>query len=476
MLKQETVTTHSNLTRAIVGASLVALLFVATFLSFMPSSYAAAGYLRISSNQIGKEHRVELGLNKSLVVELPAAAKEVIVSNPSVATAIVRTKHRAVIQGVSLGDTNILFLGANGRPISVLDVTVQQSGKGLQSTIARLLPGSAIQVQTLNGQLVLSGTAKSADDVNKAVSIAGQFAGGNPESVVSVIDVDGAQQVMLKVTVAEVQREIVKQLGIDLSATLSAGGLTSTLTSAPSLGGVSSVVAPNNLNSVFGLGALSIDATIKALERRGALRTLAEPTLTALSGAQAEFLAGGEFPVPTGFDDGEIIYTFKKFGVNLAFTPTVHSGNMISMEIETSVSEMNVEGGYTVGSVTIPATKERKAKSSVKLKTGSTLAMAGLIEDKQRQQFNEIPGLGKIPVLGALFRSRDFIRSETELLILVTPYLTEAGREEDFDLPTDRLTFADDASAYFLGRMEKMYGVGEGAEGELKGSIGFVLD
>jgi len=376
---------------------------------------------------------------------------------------------------VSAGETNILFLNENGTPIAVLDVTVQQSSKGLAATIARLVPGSSIQVQTLNSRIVLSGTARSSDDIEKAISIATQFA-GSEEAVASVMSVDGAEQVMLKVTIAEVQRETVKQLGIDLSTTLSVGGLSTTLVTAPGLGGASNVVSPNSAKTGFSLGNLSVEATIKALERRGAVRTLAEPVLTAISGAKAEFLAGGEFPVPTGYKDGEVTYTFKPFGVEVVFTPTVHANNIISLEVETKVSELNAEGGYTSGPVTIPATKERRAKTSVKLGAGSTLALAGLIEEEQRQRFNEVPGLGKIPILGTLFRSRDFIRSETELLILVTPYLTEAGHAQDFTLPTDKFTMADDAEAYFLGHMEKMYGVGGDKNGNLQGSIGFVLD
>ncbi|WP_299343540.1 type II and III secretion system protein family protein [uncultured Maritalea sp.] len=455
--------------------TMILTMLFAMMLALMPTAFAASGQLRISHNQVGKEQRVEIGLNKSFVVELPVSAKEVIVSNPQVASAVVRTKRRAIIQGVGMGETNILFLDDRGTPIIVLDVTVQQSSKGLEGTIARLLPGSAIKVQTLNGKLVLSGTARSEDDMKKAVAIAGQFAEDN-DTVASVISIDGAQQVMLKVTIAEVQRETVKQLGIDLSTTLSVGGLSTTLVTAPGLGGVSNVVAPNSVKSGFSLGNLSVEATVKALERRGAIRMLAEPVLTAISGAKAEFLAGGEFPVPTGYKDGEVTYTFKKFGVELAFTPTVHTGNDISMEVETNVSEINAEGGYTVGPVNIPATKERKASTSVRMRAGSTLAIAGLIEEKHRQRFNEVPGLGKIPILGTLFRSRDFIRAETELLVLVTPYLTEAGSAQDYTLPTDKFTMSDDAAAYFLGHMEEMYGVGGEKNGSLQGSIGFVLD
>jgi pilus assembly protein CpaC len=438
-------------------------------------SLAAAGQLRISANQVGRQHNVEMDLNKSIIVDLPVNVKEMIVSNPNVVAGVMRTKTRAIIQSRALGEANILFVNAHGNPISVLDISVRRSSLGLQATISRLVPGSQIEVHSMDGKLVLSGTARSADDASKAVTIAGQFVSG-PENVASVIQVDGSQQVMLKVTVAEVQRETVKQLGIDLSTTLSVGGLSTTVVSAPGLGGVSNVVSQNSMKTGFSLGNLSVDATIRALERRGAVRTLAEPTLTALSGSKAEFLAGGEFPIPVAYKNGEITYEFKKFGVDLAFTPVVHTGGQISMEVETSVSELNAEGGYTAGPVNIPATKERKAKTSVKLHSGSTLAIAGLIEEKQRQRFNEVPGLGKIPILGTLFRSRDFIRAETELLILVTPYLTAPAHASDFNLPTDNMEFAGDAEAYFLGHMEKMYGVGGDKKGDLQGSIGFVLD
>ncbi len=448
------------------------LLLLSLFWASQPAHANAT--LRISANEIGKTYAVEVGQNKSLIVDLPVSAREVIVSEPAIANAIVRTKRRAIIQGRSAGDTNVIFLDVKGNPIAVLDVTVGQSGGGLETTLARLLPGSSIEATISNERVVLSGSALSDDDAQKAIAIAQQF---SDNEVVSIINVSGAQQVMLKVIVAEVQRETVKQLGIDLNASLNVGGLATSLLTNPGLGGVSNVVAPNSSNIGFSFGNLSVDATVKALERRGALRTLAEPTLTALSGKSAEFLAGGEFPVPVGFNDGEITYEFKEFGVELNFTPVVHSNNVISLDVETKVSELNAEGGYTAGPVSIPATKERRAKTSVKLPTGSTLALAGLIEEKSRQRFNEVPGLGKIPILGALFRSRDFVRAETELLILVTPYLTTAGHMTDYTLPTDKMEFAGDAEAIFLGRMEKLYGVGDGPKGQsLKGGVGFVLD
>jgi pilus assembly protein CpaC len=217
---------------------------------------------------------------------------------------------------------------------------------------------------------------------------------------------------------------------------------------------------------------------LKALERRGAVHTLAEPTLTAMSGQEAEFLAGGQFPVPSGLDNGVISFDFKQFGVGLKFTPTVRSNGVIGLVVDTSVSEPTTQGGMNVGGLTIPATRDRKAKTSVELQSGSTLSIAGIFQDEVRQQINQMPGLGDIPILGALFRSRDFIHSQTELVILVTPYIADAGPRPA--LPTDTTSFASDAEAIFLGRLENMYGVGHKTKGNLgsgyNGSVGFILD
>jgi len=462
------------LARLVGGALLAAVLTTAA-----PQMAAASSspHVRVSAAEIGQTHHLEVGVNKSVIVDLPTQSGEVIVSQPSVASAIMRSKTRAIIQGVQIGQTNIFFLDANGDRIAVLEVSVVQDASGLSATIARLVPGTAINVESFGDRLLLSGTANSSDDVNRAVQIARQFTGGGDDTVTSVVNVLGAQQVMLKVTIAEVQRETVKQLGIDLDASITAGGLTTSLINSPGLGGASGVIATNTKTVDINVGPVSIEATLNALERRGALRTLAEPTLTALSGQEAEFLAGGEFPVPVGVDSNQVIFEFKRFGVDLKFTPTVRSNNVISLNVETSVSELSTEGGFSAGGVTIPATKERTARTSVELPSGGTLAIAGLIEDQVKAQFNQLPGIGNVPILGALFRSRDFIHSQTELLILVTPYLTEPGVAADYSLPTDQLNFAGDAEAVFLGHLESLYGVdgGNGA-GSYQGNVGFVLD
>jgi pilus assembly protein CpaC len=465
-------------------AALLGVLFGLAPLGLDAARGAEMSHLRVSSGALGATQPISLGINKSLIVDLPVNVGEVIVSQPAVAAAVMRSKNRAIIQGVGAGDTNIFFLDTSGRTISVLDIEVFQPrsdvGSSLEASLARIIPGSAIRVEsvTLNGatnRIVLSGTVGSQDDEQRAIDIAVQFA-GDPANVASVIDIAGAQQVMLQVTVAEVNREAVKQLGINLNGTATLGAVTLGLQNNPALGGASNVITTNGASAGVAVPGFSLQATLRALERRSALRTLAEPNLTAISGQEAEFLAGGEFPVPTEVSDsGQITYTFKEFGVRLKFTPTVKSNGIIGLVVDTSVSEPTSEGGFTVGGVSVPATKERQARTSVELAAGQTLAIAGLMQDSVRQQINKLPGLGDIPILGALFRSRDFIHSQTELVILITPQLAFAG--DPPVLPTDGMVVAGDAEAIFLGHMEKMYGVGpDGMRGSYDGSVGFVLD
>jgi len=453
---------------ALRSAVLAALLALGSLLPLAPAQAGEVSHIRISERSYGATQRLALGLNKSVIIDLPADVREVIVSQPSIAGAIMRSKRRAILQGAAVGGTNIFFLNEVGETIAVFDVSVGNDASNLASTIARIIPGSNIHVESFNERVVLSGTAQSQDDVQKAIAIAAQFA-GDPAGVTSVINTNGAQQVMLKVTIAEVSRETVKQLGINLSANFN-GGLTTGFVSAPSS------AAPGVVSAAFGVGNLSIDATLKALEQRGAVRTLAEPTLTAISGQPAEFLAGGEVPTLAAIDeDGSRTYTYRNFGVELKFTPTVKSNGIVGLLVDTSVSELG-ESGFDTGSGVIPSFNERKAKTSVELPAGSTLSIAGIIQDKVRQQFNSVPLLGDIPILGALFRSRDFQRNQTELVIIVTPYLATVNAP--VELPTDNFVVPSDAEAVFLGHLEQMYGVGGsgGMRGSYQGSVGFVLD
>jgi pilus assembly protein CpaC len=334
------------------------------------------------------------------------------------------------------------------------------------ATLARVIPGSRIDVQTFESGIVLSGTVESGDDMQKALAIAGQFI-GSVDDVANALTVNGSQQVMLQVTIAEVSRETVKQLGINLSGALSFGnvnlGLNSTQTS-----------LTNGVSGSFTQPGLNITAAIRALTQRGAIKTLAEPTLTAISGQPADFFAGGEVPTLSGIEDGVRSFTYRDFGVKLAFTPTVKSNGIIGLAVDTSVSDL-AEGGFDTGAGIIPAFNTRSTKTTVELPAGTTLSISGLFQDKTRQQIAGLPGLGDIPILGALFRSRQYQHNQTELVILVTPILAYAGPAPT--LPTDDYVVATDAEAIFLGRMEKMYGVGPGGmRGGYSGSVGFVLD
>ena len=482
---------RSTFGAAVRSAGLVLLLAAGIVVATQIGAPMAADttHINVSANTFGASQSVSMGLGKSMIIDFPVDVMEVIVSQPGTATAVMRNKRRAVVQSAGLaGNTNIFFLDAAGRTIIVLDVSV----KGASSTVAaaleeayqRILPTAHIDVESVQlvdgdgntvNRVVLSGYAANADDAAKAITIAGQFA-GSAENVASVVTVGGPQQVKLKVTVAEVQREVVKQLGINISGSFSTGVLSTDFLSSQPLGGSSNTITSNAMSAGVSMGGLSLEATLKALERHGALRTLAEPTLTAMSGTEAEFLAGGEYPVPSDVDDsGRVTYSFKEFGVKLKFTPTIKSSGAIGLVVDTSVSEPTTDGGFSLGSITIPATKERQAKTTVELGVGQTLAIGGLMQDSVRQQINRLPGLGDIPILGALFRSRDFIHSQTELIILVTPYYAEGGEKPV--LPTDEMILSNDAEAIFLGHMERVYGVGsDGMRGSYHGAVGFLLD
>jgi len=431
-------------------------------------------YLKVSSRTMGATQSVTLEANKSMIIDLPANASEVIVSQPSIVSAIMRTKTRVILQGTKAGTTNIIFLGANGAAITVLDITVggqSDTGAALEAAIARTIPGSHVRVESVQtstdgtaSHVVLTGTVNSADDAAKAVMIAGQFAGGDG-NVANVLRVAGNQQVQLKVTVAEVDRSVVKQLGINLNIT--GGGLITSLVSNPNgaLGLVSGITngAPS-ISAGATIGGATIEATLAALQRRNAFKTLAEPTLTAMSGQPAEFLAGGQRAITVTDSKGVTSVVYKDYGVKLSFTPTVKSDGTINLIVNTEVSTPVGTSDFNV----------RSAKTQVEVPSGATLAIGGLIQDEYKHQISGMPGLGDIPIVGALFRSRDFIHSQTELMIMVTPTLADIGRP---DLPTDNYNIAGDAEAVFLGHLEKMYGVGnEGMRGSYSGSVGFVLD
>lgn len=462
----------SNITlriSALLKATTVAALMTATAMTVVPAT-AQETHITIAGSAYGATREVEIEINKTVLVDLPAGAAEVVVSQPNVAAAIMRTRTRALVQGITGGDTNIFFLDDRGQTISVLDVQVieepSQVGNALQMALARVIPGSNIRVESVTlgddtNRVVLTGNVLSSEDSERATSVAVQFA-GDPENVANILDIAGNQQVMLQVTVSEVQRDVAKQLGINLSGSLSVGTVNFGFNNA-------TTTNTDGISGNFPIGNANIDAAIRALERRNGLRILAQPTLTAISGQAAEFKAGGEFPVPIIDRDGRTTITYKDYGINLSFTPVVKSNGQIGLTIDTGVSEVQA-GSFALTS--------RSAKTAVELTAGTTIAIGGLLQEKTTQQVEQLPGLGNIPILGALFRSRDYQSQQTELVILVTPYLVAPSPLNAIAVPTDKSQPASDAEAIFLGKLESNYGVGPtGAmRGSLSGSVGFVLD
>nr|WP_314262644.1 type II and III secretion system protein family protein [uncultured Devosia sp.] len=464
--------THSFKAPRARHSGLLSTLLVAGLLATSSLSVVSAqeSHISISANAYGATRSLEVELNKTVLVDLPAGAAEVIVSQPDVAAAIMRTRTRALIQGITGGDTNVFFLDDSGRTIQILDIKVMeepsQVGNALETALARIIPGSNITVEsvTLGGatnRVVLTGNVRTAEDFDRAQQVAIQFA-GDPTNVANILDITGAQQVMLQVTVSEVKRDVAKQFGINLSGALSVGSINLNLNS-------TQTALTNGIGGNFPIGNLEINAAIRALESRNAARILAQPTLTALSGQPASFLAGGEIRYQSGFDDNNNpLFDFRQYGVSLEFTPVVKSNGEISMQIKTEVSE-------PTASETI---NKRSASTSVEIAPGMTLAIGGLLDERTSQVVSQLPGLGNIPILGALFRSREYQTEQTELVILVTPYLVAPSPANSIPVPTDAMVPASDAEGIFLGKLENLYGVGQTGEmrGGYNGSVGFVLD
>ncbi|MBR1128726.1 type II and III secretion system protein family protein [Bradyrhizobium iriomotense] len=433
---------------------------------------------------------LSLGVGKSIVIDLPRDIKDVLVADPKIANAVVRSAQRAYIIGASVGQTNIVFFDSAGQQIAAYDIAVKRDLNGVRAALKQVLPNSDIQIDGLGEGVVLTGSVASPMEAQQANELAARLAGG-ADKVVNSIVVRGRDQVMLKVTVAEVQRSIVKQLGIDLSANLNYGtSVVSFTNSNPFTALGRNLVDGNNLTTKFGT---SVQATLRAMETAGVIRTLAEPNLTAISGESATFIAGGEFPVPAGYacDPTTHVCTtqisFKKFGISLNFTPVVLTEGKISLRVMTEVSELSNENSITlsqavtstsVNSLTVPSIRTRRAETSLEIPSGGAMAMAGLIQQQTKQAVSGLPGLMQLPVLGTLFRSRDFVNNATELVVIVTPYVVRATAPKDLSRPDDGFAAPADPQAELIGNINRIYGVPGRAEParNYRGTYGFITD
>lgn len=524
-----------SLKRLRAGVAFAAILAVAA-----PAPLSAVAQVKVELGGSGSASRdLTLPKGKSAVIELPVDARDVMVSNPAVADAVLSTPRRIFILGKGYGQSDAVFFDGAGRKILTLDIRVDAPTGALQDSIRRLVPGSNVKVEALGEGLVLSGTVNDSGEADRVNRLASQFV-GKPEQLVNLLSVSGKDQVMLKVRVVEVRRSAIKQLGFNLETvfnqvgepqwlfgTAATYGINGALLGGlnagvnldttkqpivkrtipvevsrqvvnPTTGQVTTIVETElrdfdvvDRNTVIATpkdsagdsGLNKNKQIIQAFERVGLVRTLAEPNLTAVSGESAKFLAGGEFPVPAGISpSGQIAVEYKPFGVGLAFTPVVLSEGRISLRVSTEVSETTAENSFTLGSgdtrLVLPGLNVRRAETTVELPSGGAMMIAGLLKDEVRQNIDKVPGAGDMPVLGSLFRSRDFLSGESELVVIIEAYMAEAGRPGDFQTPADGLRIATDAQTALFGRLNQAY---RGADapaptGRWLGPVGYVIE
>jgi pilus assembly protein CpaC len=478
------------LVRALSFSAAAALTLNPVLAPVIAADYRAAAPV-IADGQMNARS-LSLGIGKSIVVDLPRDVKDVLVADPKIANAVVRSAQRAYIIGAAVGQTNIVFFDSAGQQIAAYDIAVKRDLNGIRAALKATLPNADIQIDGLGDGVILTGSAASPIEAQQAGDLAARLVGG-ADKVVNSIVARGRDQVMLKVTVAEVARSIVKQLGIDLQTNLSYGTAAVTLNNSNPFSALGRpLVTGNAATAAFG-STPSVQATLRAMESNGVVRTLAEPNLTAISGESATFIAGGEFPVPAGYSCDPTTHvcttqiSFKKFGISLNFTPVVLTEGRISLRVMTEVSELSNDNSITlsqsvtatsVNSITIPSIKTRRAETTLEIPSGGAMAMAGLIQDQTKQAINGLPGLAQLPVLGALFRSRDFVNNQTELMVLVTPYVVRAVAQKDLSRPDDGFAAATDPQADLLGNINRIYGVPGRVEParNYRGTYGFITD
>lgn len=420
----------------------------------------------------GETRHVKIGLNKSLVVELPKDVRDVLVSNPEFIDAVLHSSRRAYLIGKKVGEGNAFFFDKDGNRILTVEISISRDMSALSGMYKRILRDSKIKVDMVNEHIVLTGSVRTPADSTKAADIAARFV-KSKEEVINLLTSSGNEQVNLQVKVVEIKRTVAKRLGVNVEAFTSGNGIsfanltdlavpnsTAVLTGLAQASGLATFVDPDNK---FGLksqltyqnGRHGVGAAIRALEENGVLRTLAEPNLTSVSGETANFLAGGEFPIPVANDDDGVKIEFKPFGIALAFTPVVMDEKLINLKIATEVSDISDRGAIKLDSITIPAIEVRRAATTVELGSGGSIVIAGLISDATKHNIQDVPGLKRLPVLGSLFRSREFIRDESELVVIVTPYIVHGTALNKLTRPDQGLGTPSDRKAFFKGHLNK---------------------
>ena len=430
---------------------------------------------------------LQVPMNRAVVVESDVPFAELSIANPGIADISSLSDRTIYVLGKEPGRTTLTILAADGSLISNVEVRVTPDVAEFRERLSQILPGEPIEVRTANDGIVLSGTVSSIARLDRALELAERYA---PERVSNLMSVGGTQQVMLRVQFAEMQRSVSRALsssmaldGAALGDSLGISAGTNTLISNGGVSGSLPAANENNGAFLFGFnaGGVEVGILLEALESRGIVRTLAQPNLTALSGQEARFLAGGEYPVPVSQADGAITVEYKPFGVELNFTPRVVEHDLINIELEAAVSSIDPANGFTQGAFTIDAFRRRETSTTVEMRDGESFAIAGLLSDDFRDLSGQVPWLGDIPVLGALFRSAEFTRQQTELVIIVTAHLVTPTRGQAYALPTDRVRPPTERDLFLFGRVSsdeapQSGGAGEVARQDFSGSYGYVLD
>jgi pilus assembly protein CpaC len=472
--------------------------------------------------------RIAMGVGKSVIIDLPQDAAEIFVANPKVANAVVRSPRKLYVIGMDTGQTSVFAMDKQGRQIAAVELSIGRDVGELQQILRAAMPAAAITARTVNDTIILTGSVDSIEDAQRACDIAKGFAqranaggpsgnggappgiaGGSPGGqgasgacadgqVVNTLTIRARAQVMLKVTVAEISRDIAKQLGITASSLTASWATFTQVNPFPIIGPIASLpVNSNPLNPLATAAqngtataltvhnpANTLTATLQAFERYGVTRILAEPTVSAISGESARLLVGGEIPIPGppsctngAFCTVTIIY--KEYGVFLRFTPIVLAEGRIELHLATEVTDIdNTQAQLTLSGFPVPAFLTRKNDTTVEIPSGGSIASAGLLQTKSKQIISGLPGLIDLPILGALFRSNDYQRQETELIIIVTPYIVKPAKPDEIARPTDGFTDATDPQTWLLGRVNQLYASPGNPEAlrDYKGPVGFIQD
>lgn len=439
------------------AAVAVAVPFAAQAEAFRILNGGAAATLRVS-------------MNRAVVVETDSPFTELSIANPGIADISTLSDRAIYVLGKTPGRTTLTILGAEGDLISNIEVQVTPDIAEFRERLRQILPNEAIEVRTANDGIVLSGIVSSAARLDAALQLAQRYA---PERVSNLMSVGGTQQVMLKVRFAEMQRGVSKSLGGSLQIT---GGSRATLNTGNFDSG-GSRASEGTLAFRVGGGRLTANVVLEALETQGLARTLAEPNLTALSGQEASFLAGGEYPVPV-LNDGSVSIDYRPFGVELSFTPRVLDDNVINLRLDAAVSSIDTANTVQLPTGEVAAFRRRATQTTVELRDGESFAIAGLLEDDFRSSSRSVPWISELPILGALFRSAQYQRNQTELVIVITAHLVSPTRGDALLLPTDRIRPPSEQELFLTGRLAApgSGALGEIARQEFGGSYGYVLD